>query len=338
MTSSTLRLLPPIALLSLATLAGCGGSDQQPLTPPPPPPAAMPEPPPPPPPAPTASVEAPPPPPPAPVKPTPALTLKDFATPESVFYDAATDTYLVSNINGSPVAADDNGYISRISPDGSKVEMKWIEAGKKGVKLDAPKGIALAAGTLFVADITRVRMFDARSGKPKGEVAVPGATFLNDVTSAPDGRVFVSDTGITFDAKGPVPTHTDGIWVIEKGKARQLAKGDELGNPNGVLWAGDKLWVVTFGSGELYSLGKDGKRADVTKLPKGMLDGVLSVGDSILVSSWEAQGVFKGKPGGSWDLVMAGLKAPADIGFDSKRNRVLVPEFQDNLVEAFAAP
>lgn len=341
MNRAIFAVLGPVALVSLASVASvaCGGSDRPPLVPPPPPTTAVP----PPAPAPVASaaptVETPPPPPPAPAKPTPVLTLKDFATPESVLYDAADDVYIVSNVNGSPLAADNNGFISRISPDGSKVEMKWIEAGKKGVKLDAPKGTAIVGGTLFVADITRARMFDAKSGKPKGEVPLAGCTFANDVASAPDGRVFVSDTGIRFDEKGgPVPMHSDAVYVIERGKAKVLARGDELGHPNGLLWANDKLWVVTFGSGELFSLDKEGKRGDVTKLPKGMLDGVVALGDSLLVSSWEAQGVFKGKPGGSWDLVMGGIQAPADIGLDTKRNRVLVPEFQDNAVEAFAAP
>jgi sugar lactone lactonase YvrE len=269
------------------------------------------------------------------------VTLKDMQTPESAFYDAKADVYLVSNINGSPAAADDNGYIVRAAPDGSKVE-KWIEAGKKGVKLDAPKGLGIANGTLYVADISRVRMFDATSGRPKGEVALAGATFANDVATAPDGRVFVSDSGIKFGDKGPEPTHTDAVWAIEKGKAKAIAKGDELGHPNGLLWANDKaggkLWVVTFGSGEIYSLDKDGKRQDVQKLPKGTLDGIVSLGDSFLVSSWEAAGVFKGKPGGEWTQVWSGLTAPADIGLDVKRNLVLVPRFQDNMVEAYAAP
>ncbi|HEY1693749.1 MAG TPA: hypothetical protein VGG39_16395 [Polyangiaceae bacterium] len=331
-------ILGPV-LLSL--LPACGGDEPQPIAPPPPPTAEAPPPPPP-----TASAApTPPPPPPAPPeppKPTPVVTLKDMQTPESAFYDAKADVYLVSNINGSPGVADNNGYIVRAAPDGSKVE-KWIEAGKKGVKLDAPKGLGIANGTLYVADISRVRMFDATSGRPKGEVALAGATFANDVATAPDGRVFVSDTGIKFGEKGPEPTHTDAVWVIEsgKGKAKAIAKGDELGHPNGLLYANDKLWVVTFASGELYSLDKDGKRQDVQKLPKGALDGIVALGDSFLVSSWEAAGVFKGKAGagaGGWMQVWSGLTAPADIGLDTKRNLVLVPRFQENLVEAYAAP
>ena len=38
-----------------------------------------------------------------------------FATPESVLYDAQRDIYLVTNINGSPLAADGNGFISRVN-------------------------------------------------------------------------------------------------------------------------------------------------------------------------------------------------------------------------------
>jgi sugar lactone lactonase YvrE len=272
----------------------------------------------------------------APTKPAPALSLHDagFSTPESVYYDAKNDVYLVSNINGSPGAADNNGFLSRVTPDG-KVELKWIEGGKKNVKLDAPKGIAIAGDTIYVADITRVRMFEAASGKPKGEVAVQGASFLNDVAAGPDGKIYVSDSGIKIDEKGVTPTGSDAVYVIEKGKAKVLAKGEDLGHPNGLAVSGDKVWVVAFGSGELYSLDKTGKKGDAQKLPKGTLDGLVAVGDSLLASSWEGQAVYRGKPGGTFEVVIPDVKSPADIGYDTKRSRVLVPLFQDNAVEAY---
>jgi sugar lactone lactonase YvrE len=272
------------------------------------------------------------------VKPTPSLSLHDagFQTPESVLYDAKNDVYLVSNINGGPSAADNNGFISRVSPDGSKVELKWIEAGKKGVKLDAPKGLATSGDTLYVADLTRVRMFDLATGKPRGEVALAGATFANDVTVGPDGKVYVSDSGIKIDDKGVTPTKSDAVYAIDKGKAKKLASGDDLGHPNGLLWAADKLWVVTFGSGELYSLDKDGKKGDAQKLPKSSLDGIVPMADgTVLVSSWEGQAIYRGKPGGDFAVTIPGLKAPADIGYDTKRGRVLVPLFQDSAVEGY---
>jgi sugar lactone lactonase YvrE len=332
-----------VGSLLLGSLAACGGNEPPAQPPPPTTASAMPEPPPPPPTAPAAPAasEAPAAPA-APAKPAPALSLHDqgFNTPESVLYDAKNDVYLVSNINGSPTATDNNGYISRVAPDGSKVEAKWIEAGKNGVKLDAPKGSVIVSGTLYVADITRLRTFDADSGKPKGDIALPGCTFANDVASGPDGKVYVSDSGIKFDDKGnPVPTKSDAVYVVDKGKAKTLAKGDDLGHPNGLLWSGDALWVVTFGTGEIYSLDKAGKKADAQKLPKGALDGIVALADgTYLVSSWEASGVYRGKPGGDWTLALTDLKAPADIGYDTKRSRVLVPLFMDSAVEAYTIP
>jgi glucose/arabinose dehydrogenase len=334
-----------LALLApglLASFVACGGSEPAPQ--PPPAPSAAPvasAPAPDPTPAPAASAPPDPTPAPEPPKPPPAAmsVATGLSTPESVLYDAKTDVYLVSNVNGGPSAADNNGYISRISPDGAKVDLKWIEAGRKGVKLDAPKGMAIVKGTLYVADLTQVRTFDAATGKPKGDIALPGCTFANDIVAGPDGKVYVSDTGVTIDDKGVTPTKSDAVYVVANGKAKALASGDDLGHPNGLAWIGDKkdgkLWVVTFGTGELFSLDASGKKGDAQKLPKGMLDGIVPLTDSVLVSSWEGQAIYRGKPGGTFDVAIQGLKAPADIGYDTKRGRVLVPRFQDNAIEAY---
>lgn len=270
----------------------------------------------------------------APPAPTPAVVWKDLVTPESVYFDEANDRYLVSNINGKPLDADGNGFISVLAPDGKTTNLKWIEGSAK-LKLDAPKGMAIVKNVLYVADITRVRMFDAKSGAAKGEVVIEGATFLNDVAAAPDGRIFVSDSGLKQGASDFEPTNTDAVFVIEKGKAKALAKSTDLKRPNG-LWFSDKgLLVNTFGGAELFRLDDKGAKQDVMTLPNGGLDGLVPAGDGWLVSSWAASTVYRGKLGGSFEPVLQSLKAPADIGFDKKRNRVLVPRFLDNVVEAY---
>jgi hypothetical protein len=69
------------------------------------------------------------------------------------------------------------------------------------------------------------------------------------------------------------------------------------------------------------------------KLPKGQLDGVVVLdGGDVLVSSWEGSAVYRGKPGGEWKPVVENVKSPADIGYDSKRHRILIPSFQGNTV------
>src|SRR5690348_1590507 len=100
---------------------------------------------------------APPPPPPAPDAAPQTVEVKEgLSTPESVLVLADQDYYLVSNINGSPVDKDDNGYIAKVSADGKTVE-KWVDGAKDDVKLDAPKGSAVLDGKLYVADISVVR-------------------------------------------------------------------------------------------------------------------------------------------------------------------------------------
>jgi len=285
-----------------------------------------------------ALAAAPAPEPPAPKAPVAALTIKDvgFATPESVLHDEEADVYLVSNVNGAPTATDGNGFISRVSPEGKILQLKWIEGGKNDVKLDAPKGLAILGPTLYVADISVVRTFDRKTGKPTGDVKLPGATFVNDV-AARAGKVYASDSGIKFSDKGVESTKTEAVWVIEKNKAKSVATGDALGKPNGLLATDKGLWVVTFGSGELYRLDDKGQKQDAQKLPKGALDGIVPVGDALLVSSWDASTVYRGKAGGAFEPFLTDLKAPADIGYDAKRGRVLVPLFNDHAVVIFDA-
>lgn len=285
---------------------------------------------------------------PAPVTPPAAkpatVWSEGLQTPESVLYDAASDTYLVSNINGSPLEKDNNGFISKLKPDGTVLTLKWIEGGKKGVTLNAPKGSAIAKGVLYVADLDTVRKFDARTGAPKGEVKLPGATFANDVAAGADGKIYVTDSGLKGGAKGFEPSGSDAIWVIEGGsKAKALVKADTLGRPNGIIVVGDALYVAQFApEGLLLRVDAKGAVTTAGKLPHGALDGIVSLGGELLISSWDGKSVYRGPPQGPFLTVLdprnfeiKDLEAPADIGFDSKRGRLLVPRFMGNAVEAY---
>lgn len=327
----SVRFVVP-GLSAWVVMVACGGSPPpEPLPPPAPEPApALP-------PAPvetTAESPAPEPPKAEPVAPAPVVRFAEgIATPESVLYDEAGDRYLVSNINGKPTDVDNNGYIAELSPDGKVLREKFIAGGVNKVKLDAPKGSGIVAGVLYVADITVVRKFDAKTGAPKGDIAIPGAAFLNDIAVAKDGRVFVSDSGINGSFE---PTGQDAVYVIDKaGKVKPVAKSKELGGPNGLLAVDNGVLVNTMGTNELYRLDDKGVRHDVTKLPEGVLDGMAWAGDSLLVTSWKGSAIYRGALGKTFEVAIAGLKAPADIGYDTKRQRVLVPRFMDHVVEVY---
>jgi sugar lactone lactonase YvrE len=253
-------------------------------------------------------------------------------TPESILYDSEQDVYFISNINGQPLDADGNGYISRVNPETLKGDMKWIDGAKPDVTLNAPKGMAIVGDTLYVTDITVVRKFNRKTGAPEGEMPLPGSTFLNDAAS--DGKsVYISDSGLKAGAGGNFePSGTDAIWKITGMKAEKIARGKELKAPNGVETTGGNLWVVSFSANELYRLDK-GKKADVTTLPKGSLDGLVHMSDgSFLISSWDGKAVYRGKPHGKFTPIVENINAPADIGYDTKRGRLLIPHFMDNIV------
>jgi len=267
----------------------------------------------------------------------PALNvIPDLAGPESVLYDREQDVYFISNINGGLLAPDDNGFISRVDAKTLQVTPRWIAGGTAGVRLDAPKGMAVVGDTLYVSDIAGVRTFDRRSGAPRGLLPIPGATLVNDLTT--DGTsVYVSDTGvrpaagITFAATG-----TDAIWKISNGRAEKIASGTDLDQPNGIDWHDGSLWVATFRGDSLYRL--DGaKKKDVTRVPKGQLDGLVHLADgTTFVTSWIGKAVYRASKRGEFTPLLRGLAAPADIGYDTTRRRLLVPNSPMNQVTIHA--
>lgn len=250
-----------------------------------------------------------------------------FKTPESVLHDPREDRYLVSNIDGSPLGVDDTAFISRVRPDGKVENLKWIDAARADVQLDAPKGMAILGEVLYVADISKVRKFDRVSGKPLGAIEIPGATFINDLCADADGNLYASDSGI---AAGFRPSGTDAVYKIVKGtELTPFARDVGLGRPNGLQADAAGLWVVTFGSGELYRITGAGPREEVRRLPKGSLDGIARLGNRLFVSSWEASAVYELENGEFVERVSE-LATPSDIAVDDKRKRLLIPLFYDN--------
>lgn len=258
-----------------------------------------------------------------------------FATPESVLHDSDADVYLVSNINGSPLDTDDNGFISRVAPDGAVVALKWIDGAAPGVTLHAPKGMTIKGDTLFVADIDVVRMFERASGAPLGERPVPGATFLNDMATGLDGRVYVTDTGLRAGASGLEPSGTAAVWRFGTGgEPEALVRGEPLGGPNGVVMANGRLLVVGFATGAVTFVDTaTGQIQSVPRPPAGQLDGVVrTAAGQHLISSWEGQTVYRMAAAGQYESIVDSVEAPADLGYDSTRNTLMIPLFMANEV------
>ncbi len=261
----------------------------------------------------------------------PPIPVGNMSTPESVLHDAVADVYLVSNINGGPGDRDDNGFISRVSPEGRVLDLKWIDGADPQVTLHAPKGSAVHANRFYVADIDVVRWFDRTSGEPLGEWAVPNAGFLNDVAVGADGTVYVTDTGIAITAQGFAPTGTAAIYRFDAdGQAQAIAQGDALALPNGIIETPQGLVMVPVGANTVIRVAPDGELTVVAELPQGQLDGVVVLEDgSLVVSSFGANAIYHVATSGAVTEIISDTPA-ADIGFDVGRSRVLIPQLDGN--------
>ncbi|MBC7506893.1 MAG: SMP-30/gluconolactonase/LRE family protein [Sandarakinorhabdus sp.] len=237
---------------------------------------------------------------------------------ESARYDAASDRWLVSNIG--PRGADNDGFITLVSPDGTVLDPKWIAGGVGGVTLVDPLGMAIQGNTVYVADTATVRTFDCVSGKPGAAYPIPGAIRLNDLTVDDKGVVYVTDSG-NDDTPGA-------IFRIRNGQVSEFAKRDPaLERPNGIAVMADGN-IVHGGRGvNLVIRSPAGKIVREITLPIGRFDGIVALPDNgLLVASQDGHLVYRVPPAGKAVAVVSDIPIPAAIGLDTKRHRLVVPQ------------
>jgi sugar lactone lactonase YvrE len=277
--------------------------------------------------------------------------IQGFGFPESVRYDSAQDVYFVSNMAGPGSLKDGNGYIVRISAGDLRRPEVLIEGGRNGVTLDAPKGMALHGDTLWVTDIDVLRGFDRRTGAPLASIDLRphGAVLLNDVAVGPDGSLHVTDTGIAMTDKGVMYRGGDKVFIIRPGRqVSLLAEGRDLGRPNGITWdpVGRRWIIVSFDPfrSEVYAIqpgqqvprGQEARRVLARGL--GKFDGVERLADGrLLVTCWTDSSLHV-IDGGRDERVIRDLWQPADLGVDTRRQRVAIPLVLQGRVEIWELP
>lgn len=243
-------------------------------------------------------------------------TKAELKTPESVLFDEDEKVMYVANINGDPTEKNGNGFISILDSDGSENKLKWVE------NLNAPKGMAIHEGKLYVSDIDQLVEIDLKSGKILKKYDVPGAVFLNDVAASDDGLVFVSDT------------RTAKIHLLENGKLSEWMSGSPLEAPNGLFVEYGRLFI---GDKSIFEVDITTKNVKEIILDAGGVDGLEKTNDDEFVfSNWPGR-VFLHRDGKNIKLLDTTDKEinTADLDFAKELNLVLVPTFFNNRIVAY---
>jgi len=238
-----------------------------------------------------------------------------FTGSESTLYNPANNTIYVSCGNTDPSAKDGDGFIALLNPDGSVKNMQWV------IGLNAPKGMAILNGKLYVTDIDEVKVIDIETASIEKTVPVEGATFLNDLAS--DGTtVYFSDS-----------------------QAGTVYSLNQAGSVMPVINNADGVNGVECYEGSLYTLDKQGlNKYDTTEYKSSLInskvtggDGLVILNDSTFVASRWAGEIYLIK--GSETTLLLDTKEEksntADIGFIPNQNLVIVPTFMKNGVAAY---
>jgi DNA-binding beta-propeller fold protein YncE len=237
--------------------------------------------------------------------------------PESVLFDGEHKLLYISNIDGDASAKDGKGSVGKLGIDGKIIKIDWVSG------LDAPKGLGLYKGKLYVADVNNVVVIDVAKEAIIKKIPIEGAKFLNDITVDANGNVYVSDS------------QTGKVHVLQNDNASVFHEGFK--RPNGLLSVGDDLYVLA--SGEMFKMSKTTKA--MTKIAEGMeasTDGIEQVSDGeFIVSTWIGVIYYIKKDGSKEQLLDTRPEKSntADIGYDAKNKIIYVPTFLKKSVAAY---
>jgi len=237
-------------------------------------------------------------------------------TPESVLYSNEHGIIFVANMDGDASTKDGKGFISQLTPDGQIKNAEWVTG------MDAPKGMAIFKGKLYVSDIDQLVEIDLKKETISNKYPVEGAIFLNDVAASKDGRIFVSDS------------RNSKIYVLENGHVTEWISDPQMKGINGFYIEGGKFYA---GTEKLQRI--DLKTKTITTIQDGCggIDGLDKDGNNQFVFSNWAGRIFylgNGKMTKMADTSSEKINT-ADLSYARALNLLLVPTFFDNQVVAY---
>ncbi len=237
-----------------------------------------------------------------------------LTTSESVLFDKDANIMYVSNISGNPTDKDGVGFISKMDRDGVVTEKEWAKG------LDAPKGMGIMDGKLYVTNIDELVVIDMKDGKVVKRYPVKGAKFLNDVAIG-KGKVYFSDM------------ETGKLHVFQNDEVSTWRDGHE--RLNGLAFRDGSLYLLD-GKG-LHKIEREGAEPQTLNSNVTGGDGLVVINEhTFIVSRWDGEiWIVEGRQATKLLDSKADEIQTADIGYIPEENLVLVPRFFSNKVSAY---
>jgi DNA-binding beta-propeller fold protein YncE len=255
------------------------------------------------------------------------ITVTELQSPYSFINDPLEKNYFISSVNGEAETADNNGFITKLNPNGKLLNLKFIQGGKDDVILHAPKGMALVEHVLYVADLDTLRGFDTTTGKPVLTLTIrspaTAQASLSDVTFDGKGHLYCSDQKANTIYRIDLATQAISVLVTDRSLAGPsgLAIHPKSGQIIAVSWEKGKIsevspeGVVT----ELFSNGFFSNRFQNLRGVDFDRWGNMYVSDFTTGKVWRM----------SWDkrfqVIAEFLPSPGDLSIDRANNLILVP-------------
>lgn len=239
-------------------------------------------------------------------------TTQDIHVPESVLYNESTDKLYVSMIGKDGT---DKGEIAILNTDGTVQNAHWVTG------LNAPKGLAIHKGLLYIADVTKVIVVDIVTANIVDEIVIEGSTFLNDVTVDDTGIVYISDT------------RDNKIYQLRNGKVSLYL--ENVPSVNGLKYYNGALLALA--GKEFWSIDRNKKVTVFTKGFEQGGDGLEPLkGGGFIVTCWPGL-IYHVTATGEIHKIqdVQGKMNTADLGYNPKESVIYIPTFNNNSVIAY---
>lgn len=231
----------------------------------------------------------------------------------------------------NPTAKDGDGKIIKLDLQGKIIDSTFSKEA-----LNAPKGITIANGILFTADVDRLIALDIKSGKKLYEISfADDISFLNDITVVDKTTLYISATDKSKIYKVNLTAKTYSELIIDK----------TISGTNGLFFdkKSNRLYVNGMGSdnkpnGIVGYVDLSNNKFTQLATIEGLFDGIWLNNNMLYTSNWvafEKKGIIQTVDLKTNQVSEIKLKEPiaGPADFTILKNQIVIPEMMTGTIQ-----